>query len=266
MKNIKMKRLNILLIFGLIVIGISISSCNKTKKQTAVLKILFEQEVKDKPFEFNKFLYKAKAGYPYEIMTLRYFTSDFDIYTADNHKIHLDTFHYREADKAHEYTKALIIDNFPAGTYEGLSFIHGLNEKWNKPIKGTEAHSLPNTVDEYLDMYWPWQDDGQYHYMKYEGAYVKDGDTLSFKLHTGPTDGNQNYIKIEKIPFDKSTVNEGDTMVIHLVLDLNEWIENPIDYDFHKFGKGIMKNQNAQDILKNNGKTAYSVKKVEILK
>ena len=250
----------------LIVIGIFNSGCIKDKKETGFLKLVFDQKVKDKDFEFYNFKYKAKAGYPYEIITLRYFTSEYNLYKDDDSVVKLDTFHYREADKAHEYTRNMVVE-IPTGTYNGISFIHGLGDKYNKPIKGTEAHSLPNNVDEYLDMYWPWQDDGQYHYMKYEGNYAKNnGDTLSFKLHTGPTNGNKNFINIDKIPFENTTLNQGDTMEITLVLDLNEFIENPITYDFDKFGKGIMKNQEAQDILKKNGKTAYSVKKVEILK
>ncbi len=263
MKILKLNLVSILAI--LILFSLLNSGCNKAKKETGVLKLVFDQKVKDKDFEFYKFEYKAKAGYPYEIITLRYFNSDFDLYKNDNSVVKLDTFHYREADKAHEYTKEMTLE-IPTGTYNGISFIHGLSDKYNKPIKGTEAHSLPNTVDEYLDMYWPWQEDGQYHYMKYEGAYAKDGDTLSFKLHMGPTNGNKNYITIDKIPFKSTTVNAGDTMVVTLVLDLNEFIENPVIYDFNKFGKGIMKVQEAQDILKKNGKNAYSVKKVEILK
>ncbi len=263
MKAIRLNFFSILTI--LIFFSFLYSGCNKQKDETAVLKVIFDHKVKDRNLEFYKFIYKAKAGYPYKIVTLRYFNSDFELYKDDNSILKLDTFHYREADKAHEYTREMILD-IPAGTYNGFSFIHGLGDKYNKPIKGTEKHSLPNTVDEYLDMYWPWQDDGQYHYMKYEGEYIAGNDTLSFKLHMGPTNGNKNYITIDKLPFDDTTVNPGDTMVITLVLDLNEFIENPETYDFNKFGKGIMKNQEAQDILKKNGKNAYSIKKVEILK
>jgi len=241
------------------------TSCNKTKREQAVLKVVFDHKVKDNNLEFYKFIYKAKAGYPYKIVTLRYFNSDFKLYKNDDSVVKLDTFHYREADKAHNYTKDMIL-KIPTGTYNGISFIHGLGDKYNKPIKGTEAHSLPNTVDEYLDMYWPWQEDGQYHYMKYEGEYAKGDDTLSFKLHMGPTNGNKNYIVINKLSFDDTTVNPGDTIVITLLLDLNEFIENPETYDFDKFGKGIMKVQEAQDILKKNGKNAYSIKKVDILR
>ena len=257
------------LIFVLLAIVVGLNyGCNgddNDKDNKATLKIVFDHSVKNDNLEFYKFKYPAKAGYTYKVVTLRYFTSEYKLYNDDGGRVDLDTFHYREGDIEHEYTRNLIIKDIPAGTYDGIAFIHGLSEKYNTPISSDQAHSLPN-VEEYLDMYWPWQEDGQYHYMKYEGEYIRNDDTLSFKLHTGPTNGNQNYINIDKLAFNAVHVEPGDTLSVTLNLDLNEWIENPVTYDFHKFGKGIMKNQEAQDILKKNGKTAYSVKKVEILK
>lgn len=260
-----MKRVIFILLGLVTVMFTACNDDNDSKEDNAVLKIVFDHSVKNDKLEFYKFKYQAKAGYPYKVVTLRYFTSEYKLYKDDGNTVDLDTFHYREADVEHEYTRNLIVKNIPAGTYDGIAFIHGLSEKYNRPISSDEPHSLPNK-EEYLDMYWPWQEDGQYHYMKYEGEYIWHDDTLSFKLHTGPTDGNQNYIKIDKLAFDPVQVEAGDTLTITLNMDLNEWIENPVTYDFHKFGKGIMRNQQAQDILKKNGKTVYSVKKVEILK
>jgi hypothetical protein len=257
MSNGKLKLGIVFLLF--LTINLFTSSCNDVKKESSVLKIVFDQKIKDKPFEFGKFIYKSKSGYTYKATTLRYFTSNFKIFKKDGSFVELDTFHYREFGKKYNYTRELVIDNFSPGEYIGISFIHGLDKKYNKSIKGTEAHSLPN-VDEYLDMYWPWQKDGQYHYMKYEGAYINESDTLSFKLHTGPTNGAQNYVIIDKIPFTTKKLIKGDTMIINLEMDLNEWIENPMLFDFKQFGKGIMKVQEAQDILKANGKNVYSVK------
>ena len=108
-------------------------------------------------------------------------------------------------------------------------------------------------------MYWPWQEQGQYHYMKYEGYYVSGQDTFAFKLHSGPTEGNQNYIAIDKLNFQPIEVKSGDTLVIELFMDLDKWVNSDITYDFKKYGSGIMKNQDAQDILKTNGKNVYSV-------
>ncbi|MBK7096615.1 MAG: hypothetical protein IPH57_16705 [Saprospiraceae bacterium] len=239
---------------------------NKINPSSAVIKIILDHKVGDQEFKMNEMIYKSKAGYPYDIKTLRYFLSEFAFYIDTSEALRIDTFHYVETADAYKDTKTLILSNIPAGKYSGMSFIHGLDETYNRPIGGMEPHSLPNEVKEYLDMYWPWQQDGQYHHMKYEGFYVIGKDTLSFKLHTGPTNGNDNFIKVTKLDFTPLDLMAGDTLSINLVMDMSKWIDNDIIYDFHKFGKGIMKNQEAQDILKANGKSVYTIEKAEIIK
>lgn len=258
------KKLNLYpVLIVIIMLVVSLFGCKNTQKDYASLKIVFDHKIADDDFVLGDFKYDANAGYKYKITTLRYFTSNFKLFKTDDSFVLSDTFHYREVGKKYEYTRELIFDKFPIGEYNGISFTHGLDLKYNKSIKGTEASSLPNNIDEYNDMYWPWQEDGQYHYMKYEGAYIKENDTLSFKLHTGPTGGEHNYVEIDKISFEKKNILKGDTLVINLSMDLNQWIENPIVYDFNKYGKGIMKVQEAQDILKKNGKTVYSIVSVK---
>ncbi len=256
-----------LVIVSILASVLFVFGCKKDEEKKGTLEIVFEQSVKDSPLKYGEYIYDCEAGYKYKVTTLRYFTSMFKLHTADGKTVNLDTFHYRDADANYNYTKSLVINDVPAGEYNGLSFVHGLDETYNEPIKVNDSHSLPNK-EEYLDMYWPWQEDGQYHYMKYEGAYqLEDNDStklLSFKLHTGPTDGNKNYINIDKINFDNKELTENSKLVIHLNLDLNQWLENPTVYDFNVFGKGIMRNQDAQDILKANGKNVYSIPKVEM--
>lgn len=238
----------------------------RIKPTSAVIKIILDHKVGDQEFKMNEMIYKSKAGYPYDIRTLRYFLSELAFYIDTTVALKVDTFHYVEASDAYLHTRTLVLSNIPAGKYNGISFIHGLDDTYNRPIGGMDPHSLPNDVNEYLDMYWPWQEDGQYHYMKYEGFYVSGKDTLSFKLHTGPTGGKENFVETDKIGFEPMDLKTGDTLQIKLVMDMSKWIDGGIIYDFNKFGKGIMKNQEAQDILKTNGKSVYSIDKVEIIK
>ena len=213
----------------------------------------------------NEMIYKSKAGYPYDIKTLRYFLSEFAFYIDTSEALKIDTFHYVEATDNYKSTRTLHLGNIPAGKYNGLSFIFGLDDTYNRPIGGMDPHSLPNK-NEYLDMYWPWQEDGQYHFMKYEGFYVAGKDTLSFKLHSGPTNGNSNYFKTDKLDFGPIDLKSGDTLNINLMVDIAKWIDGEITYDFDKFGKGIMKNQEAQTILKTNGKSVFSINKANLVK
>lgn len=266
------KYLNFVLI---IVIGISIfstackNSNNKNtdlNNKTATLKVVFSHKVGDQAFKMNEMIYKSKAGYSYDIRTLRYFLSEFGLYVDTSEALKIDTFHYIEATEKYKNTHTLTLSNIPEGTYDGFFFTMGLGDLFNRPIGGLDPHSLPNDVNEYLDMYWPWQEDGQYHYMKYEGFYVAGKDTLSFKLHTGPTNGNKNYFKPEKLSFDPVSLQAGDTLILNLTMDMAKWIDGAIVYDFNKFGKGIMKNQEAQNILKSNGSKVFALVKTELKK
>ncbi|MEZ4906723.1 MAG: MbnP family protein [Saprospiraceae bacterium] len=260
--------------FSLIFLSVSVFSCKSdTKSETenvkskASLQLIFNQKVGDDVFVMDEYKYHADAGYDYKIVTLRFFTSEFVLYDTSGNNFQLDTFHYREADEPHAYTAEMVLsDMISPDTYDGISFLHGLDETYNKPISPMDTPSLPNNVNEYRDMYWPWQEQGQFHYMKYEGFYAAGQDTFAFKLHSGPTKGNQNYIKIDKLDFPSTTINAGDTLVVELIMDVDKWVNNDIVYDFKKYGSGIMDNQEAQDILKSNGKSVYSVGKVYVKK
>lgn len=238
---------------------------NKTNN-TATLKLIFNHKVGDQPFKMNEMIYKSKAGYPYDIRTLRYFLSEFGLYVDTTEALKIDTFHYIEATEKYKNTQTLTLTNIPEGTYDGFSFTMGLGDLFNHPIGGLDPHSLPNDVNEYLDMYWPWQEEGQYHYMKYEGFYVAGKDTLSFKLHTGPSNGNKNFFKLEKLSFHPVKLQAGDTLILNLTMDMSKWIDGSVIYDFNKFGKGIMKNQDAQNILKSNGPEVFTLDNTELKK
>jgi hypothetical protein len=42
-------------------------------------------------------------------------------------------------------------------------------------------------------------------------------------------------------------------------MNLNEWYQNPNDYDFPDFGQGIMGNGQAQQTLHENGANAFTL-------
>ena len=140
--------------------------------------------------------------------------------------------------------------------YVQLNFTFGLDENVN--VDG----GLPNTLTN-INMEWPIPGDQGYHYMKFEGKYdsFNSGVIKNFNLHTGATKGNQNYINIS-LPLNDLVLVDED-WDIHVMLDLNEWMQNPITYDFEVFGPMIMANQDAQDILKANGPSVFSIESIE---
>ena len=88
------------------------------------------------------------------------------------------------------------------------------------------------------------------------------GPVKYFNLHTGATGGNQNYVQVQ-LQFDHSIDVSGGNWNIHLMMDLNEWLQNPHVYDFETFGPMIMANQDAQQVLKENGADVFRVKAID---
>ncbi len=216
--------------------------CKKVNNNTTFLYI--EHVVKGDKLEFEAQKYHTAVGHKYSIFTLKYYISNFVLEGTDGSTYLTDIVQYCDAKEPK--TCRVNLGSIPSGTYNKISFIFGLDK--SKNIEG----GLKNTITN-ANMEWPIPGEKGYHYMKLEGKY----ETLnmhverSFNLHTGATRNNQNFIRIE-LDLPGSELGAKDC-VINLVMDIDEWLHYPNDYDFEEFGQGIMSNQTAQEKLKQNG-------------
>lgn len=217
------------------------------------LQLKLEESVGAEELTFDNLIYESLAGHAYSVVTLRYYLSRVQIRSKAGALLDLaDVIYYdaRDADNM-----VLSIKDIPNGEYTSLEFIFGLDEVMN--VDGGLENTLQN-----INMEWPIPGDQGYHYMKFEGKYdMYHTDTIrSFNLHLGATGGNQNYFHVT-LPLS-SLVIDGNTWEITLSMDVNEWLQNPNMYDFETYGPAIMMNQNAQEVLKANGTTIFSVTSV----
>lgn len=201
---------------------------------------------------YNDIRYANAAGNRYSVMTLRYFISDIMFHRYDGSVARIDTFHYRDIEKPE--TRRLTVAA-PDGEYAYISFYFGLDSIKNK------SYGLPPTREN-NNMEWPEPMGGGYHYMKFEGRYLKStGDTASFNTHTGRLFKDEkmfeNFIHVE-LPYS-SIALEGNDWEIQVVMNLNDWYRYPNKYNIEAFGPGIMSNQEAQEALKENGKHAFKI-------
>lgn len=214
----------------------------------------FDHMVDGKGVVYNDIRYQNDAGNQYSIMTLRYFISDIRLHQYDGNVVKLDTFHYRDVDIPD--TRTLTIQNIPNGQYNYISFIFGLDSIKNKDF------ALPPTL-EYNNMEWPIPMGGGYHYMKFEGRYIlNNGETGSFNTHTGrlkTMEGtmHENFFQVN-LPESAFAMND-DNWEMQVYMNLNEWYREPYIYDIETYGPAIMNNQQAQQILKENGADAFSL-------
>ncbi|MFW5701266.1 MAG: MbnP family protein [Cyclobacteriaceae bacterium] len=222
--------------------------------QTNTLTFYFDHTVDGQGVVYNDIRYQNDAGNQFSVNTLRYFISDIRLHSYNGATVKLDTFHYRDIDIPQ--TRSITIKDVPNGQYNYISFIFGLDSIRNKDF------ALPPTQD-YNNMEWPIPMGGGYHYMKFEGRYIlSNGETGNFNTHTGrlkTMDGTiyENFIHIN-LP-ESAFEMKDDNWEMQVYMNLNEWYRNPHVYDIENFGQAIMNNQEAQQMLKENGADAFSI-------
>ncbi len=224
-------------------------SCEK-KPESGNLTINLVQHIAGKSLILNEWVYKSPAGHPYKLRRLQKIYSDFELIDIDGNSVAFSMKHYFELGR--NDTKSFVLKNIPPGTYNKIRFVFGLDENKNK------ENAYPTELD-MINFKWPAILGGGYHYMRFEvtADSLGTGKIKDFNLHTGPTYGNQNYLRVT-LEMEEMII-DGNNYSMDLKMDLNEWLQNPEIYDFERFGFGIMDKQEAQEILKANGATVFSV-------
>ncbi len=250
-----MKKYTFLKISILALILFSVFSCEKesgisTISSTVTLHL--DQTVNGEQIEIEQIKYLCEAGHTFSVVNLKYYLSEIVLHEKGGNTVSGEKVHLRDINVPS--TEQYLIENVPNGDYTSISFIFGLDE--TKNVDG----GLENTVEN-INMEWPIPGDQGYHYMKFEGRYdsLNTGVIKSFNIHTGATMGNQNYFEVT-LPFSEMPIRS-NSWVINLSMDLNEWFQNPHTFDFVGM-EMVMMNQAAQEILKANGSTVFSITSV----
>lgn len=235
--------------YSVLFILLGFISCSEETSPGSI-QINLVQKVGDKDFILNEWIYESPAGHPYKIRRLQMLLSDFELIQSSGTTASFDMYHFFEFGRTD--LKSFQLSNVPSGNYDKLRFVFGLDEEDNLD------NAFPDDYD-MIGFKWPSQLGVGYHYMRFEVTADSMGSGLvkDFNLHTGATFGNQNFLVFE-IPFEEITI-DGNDFTLDLIMDMNEWLENPTVYDFENYGFGIMGNQEAQEVLRENGKDVFSV-------
>ena len=158
-------------------------------------------------------------------------------------------------------SQTLHTSSIPCGNYQALRFTFGLNEEDNRT-------GLFGNAPE-ANMFWPELLGGGYHYMKLNGRFVNaDNEVAPLNIHLGIGQNGdqgtfcQNYFSVE-LPIDVN-INENTENQLDITMIVDNWFRSPNLYDFNEFGSAIMQNQNAQQMLKENGNDVFSTEQIEI--
>lgn len=241
------KAFTVLLISSLFVL--LLTSCKKENEdpKLSTLQIDMLHFVKNDILKFNELIYENEFGNQYSVSRLQYFVSDFELVHEDGRTFKIDTAFY--VDGLVPETQSLETNfQIPYGNYTTIRFVFGLDEARN--TNGAYPNSPENNME------WPIPLGGGYHYMKLEGKVAAGEVQNNFQAHTGPTNGNQNYIEISLDGTSFLVDNPQALLVIGM--DINKWWNNPNLLDLNEITM-VMGNQAIQEKLRANGRDVFHI-------
>lgn len=242
------------------------ASCEKPKDYGR-LQMQTSYTVNGKPLVTNDLCYTNEAGNQYLVTEIQWFLSNI---TLQNEQGEVYTLTHREAENLANTplervfyidtnlpgTGTLAMAPIPCGRYVALRFTFGLDEQDNRTGLFTDP---PES-----NMFWPEPLGGGYHYMKLNGKYLDgNGQLAPLNIHLGIgqdstlTTFYQNAFTVE-LPIDLEVL-ENEENILPLNMNIDNWFCGPHSYDFQTFGSAIMQNQEAQQLLKENGHDVFSI-------
>lgn len=254
-----MKR-HIGIVFSVVFFALFCYSCQKTTSSDGKLSIHFALSVDGGEVVFDTLQYVNAAQNQYEVNEVKFFISDLKLYKHGGGVVSI-----QDNRSTHYYDAALssthiwnITDAIDIGAYDSIAFVFGLPPEKN--VTGFFVNPPEN------NMAWPVYLGGGYHYLQINGYWLR-GDSVRtpFNLHTGIGQLYENEQIIQYIPnhftlvlSNKSfEIKEGTTTSLTLTMDINQWFTSPHNYNLDEWGESIMQNQEAQEILKENGQTVF---------
>jgi hypothetical protein len=232
-------------------------SCGKDVKKPVAPKFIFKNHINGYDFQVGAMNYTNQAGNLYQVDELQYFISDISIKTTDGQILPVTS------DNAIHYVDISIpstlewspVDRLKVTGYESISFVFGISDSKNK------TGLFVNPPER--DMFWPELMGGGYHYMKMNGKWLADGDTIKpFNFHLGAgmamngMAAEPNYFTVT-LPLNVSAGSLSNEFTI--TMNIEKWFEAPNVWDWNVFGGQIMQNQTAMHKASQNGANAFEV-------
>lgn len=252
----------------LLFISIVFISCGNDPK-TGDVALKFTHYVDNEPLELNQAIYNNAANSTYQVNEVKYFVSKLYFITTDDRLVKVEQdedVHY--VDLNYPATTNWNIENIEEGEYKAVQFVFGLDEEDNTSNRFTNAPEC--------NFFWPQHLGGGYHYMQINGKWQPPtGDLKNFNFHTGigqlyysnvlAIDSIyafvHNYITLT-IPVE-FVVEKDKTSNLEMRMNIEQWFKDPYVYDFNYFGSSIMQNQNAQSVIKANGRDVFEFNSIQ---
>jgi len=254
----------------IVFIFLLLSGCQDEKKKitpdtTGKIEFYFEHLVDQELIQFDTLIYTNEAGNPYLINEIQYFVSDIRLYKNDGSVKLIDEWkdiHYVDTDIQSTWYWE-VFDKIDEGNYDSIGFTFGISEEKNI------SFMYVNPPEK--DMFWPEYLGGGYHYMKLNGKWLPEGQTIQtipFDFHLGIgqiyhsypdsiTGFVQNYFDVS-LPASDFSIGIGEKKLFVITMHIENWFKEPHIYNHDFFGGYIMQNQDAMQTVKENGSNVFS--------
>ena len=239
------------------------SACHKAD-DSGMIDVQIDYTVNDGPLVCDTLRYVNEAGNRFMITEIQWFLSRLELQNEKGEWVPFgegDNIYY--IDSGLPTTHLLHSRALPIGNYQALRFTFGLDEEDNRTGR------FPNPPES--NMFWPDPLGGGYHYMKLNGRWLNDGDSLvPMNIHLGVgqnetlTEFYPNYFEV-LLPLELE-LRAGEQPEARLTMVIDNWFRNPNVYDFRTDGTAIMQNQNALAKLKENGHDVFHIQTTKDMK
>ncbi|MEQ8909779.1 MAG: hypothetical protein RIC95_11335 [Vicingaceae bacterium] len=199
--------------------------------------------------------YTNAMGHSFNVSKLKYLISDLTFHKVDGNCFTLEGYHFVDASDSTTITY-IPQARLPLGDYTKISFTFGFDEEDN--VKG------PNYTDLNL-VPWGWPDPlgGGYHFMQLEGDYDSSGTSKFFATHMGTAADRSVNPPLFTVNHFNSEVDTNFTVnsdfELKLVMNIEQWYEDPYTWDFNVYNAPIMPVYDAQIRLNENGPSVFSI-------
>lgn len=199
--------------------------------------------------------YTNAKGQDFNVTRLRYLVSDITFHKADGNSFTIDEYHLVDLSKPE--TKTFNPETkVPAGEYTSISYTFGFDQEDN------QSGVYPDLNIE--NWGWPQMLGGGYHFMQLEGQYDSAGVSKGFATHMGtarnntvsPTTYEANHFTTR---VDSSAVTISGDFAFGMIMHVEQWYENPYEWDFNTYNLSIMPIYDAQRKLNLNGPSVFQI-------
>ncbi|MDO5972244.1 hypothetical protein Q4Q35_20795 [Flavivirga aquimarina] len=206
---------------------------------------------------FNTIQYTNANGEQLSITKLRYLISNITCQKENGEIITLDG--YNLVDVTNNTNLSFTpLSTIPTGTYSSVSFTFGFNNDDNIDGIYQDLNSTSWNVPTILG--------GGYHFMQLEGKFVDNTTTeTGYAYHAIKAVDNSGATLVFNDTFfevDLGKITITNNATFNIEMNIAEWFVNPNTWDLNVLNNMLMPNFNAQIMMFENGKNAFSLKSV----